>query len=248
MGPDATQHDPPAVHLDTWLWPLLHTHAPLREVPLCPGLRAFHAEDELPLWQAVEHTVGEPTEAPFYAVAWPGAQAIARAMQDGLVDVRGLRVLDLGCGGGLVAIAAAAGGATQVTAIDVDPLALSTTRALASSHRVHVDTRALGLELNGKQRVEDTALAPLLLNTDLLCVADLVYSRALGKALCRTLRFLQVHQPSTITLIADSGRPYFAETVRGPCALNPLARHEVAVPRSLDGADVRRVSVYTLPH
>lgn len=44
------------------------------------------------------------------------------------------RVLDLGCGSGILAIAAAALGASEVTAIDIDPLALETT-----GHNAHIN-------------------------------------------------------------------------------------------------------------
>jgi predicted nicotinamide N-methyase len=80
---------------------LLDQHAAPRPVPLVPELLAWWAEDELPLWQALEEEEGVMLPAPFFCVPWPRAQAVARAVRDGLLDVQGTRVLDVGCGSGL---------------------------------------------------------------------------------------------------------------------------------------------------
>ena len=48
----------------------------------------------------------------------------------------GTRVLDYGCGSGILAIAAAKLGATQVDAVDIDPQAVETARANASANGV----------------------------------------------------------------------------------------------------------------
>lgn len=50
----------------------------------------------------------------------------------------GPRVLDVGCGSGVLAIAAAALGAVTVTGVDTDPSALVATLANAAANRVHV--------------------------------------------------------------------------------------------------------------
>jgi ribosomal protein L11 methyltransferase len=50
--------------------------------------------------------------------------------------MRGARVLDYGCGSGILAIAAAQAGARAVDAVDLDPLALEATRANAQANRV----------------------------------------------------------------------------------------------------------------
>jgi ribosomal protein L11 methyltransferase len=51
----------------------------------------------------------------------------------------GERVLDYGCGSGILTIAAAKLGAAQVDAVDLDPLALDTTRANALANGVHLN-------------------------------------------------------------------------------------------------------------
>ncbi|XP_018010419.1 electron transfer flavoprotein beta subunit lysine methyltransferase isoform X2 [Hyalella azteca] len=86
------------------------------ELPLrliTPQCRLWHArEDELPF------------PDPFWAFFWPGGQAVARYVLDCPGVVKGARVLDLGCGGGAVGIAALAAAAASVTFNDVDPVAL----------------------------------------------------------------------------------------------------------------------------
>lgn len=53
---------------------------------------------------------------------------------DGSDVVRGKRMLDIGCGSGLHALAALRLGAAHVTAIDADPVCVETTRALLAAH------------------------------------------------------------------------------------------------------------------
>jgi predicted nicotinamide N-methyase len=236
----------PYSDIDRWLWPLLHEHAPLRATALCPQLRAFQAEDAVPLWQAIEAHVGHSVDAPFFAVAWPGAQALARAVQDGLIEIAGRRVLDLGCGSGLAAVAAAQQGAALVTAADVDALALSACRALARAHGVQVRTIEAGLPL----RDDEAAMLAELTHTlhfdslDVLLVGDLVYHPALGRALRHTLAVVTSHWPHIRMLIADSGRPYFDALVRKAWPLRLLAQHTLRVPFGVEGQSQREVSVY----
>lgn len=233
-------------NIDGWLWPLLHKHAPLRPTELCPNVWAFHAEDAIPLWEAIEARVGQSIEAPFYAVAWPGAQALARAVQDGLVDTGGCHVLDLGCGSGVAAVAAAQGCVRRVTAVDVDPLALSAARALAQAHHVPVDTLVGGLPVQDTEAETAAELSRVGLfdDVDVLLVGDLVYEAALGRALRHTLAAMAARWPHIRTLVADSGRPHFAEMVGNLWPLRAQARHDVPVPFGIEGQNHREVWVY----
>ncbi len=63
--------------------------------------------------------------APYWAYPWAGGLALARFLLDHPETVAEKRVLDLGAGGGLVAIAAMKAGAREATAIDVDPDAIA---------------------------------------------------------------------------------------------------------------------------
>ena len=59
--------------------------------------------------------------APYWAYPWSGGAALARHILDHPQLVRGRRVLDLGAGGGIVAIAAKLAGAREVSAAEIDP-------------------------------------------------------------------------------------------------------------------------------
>src|ERR1700689_4583 len=82
----------------------------LGPVPQGPEIRLPLADDVLGLWQGAEDEFPADQPPPFWAFAWPGGQALARYVLDhpGLGAAR--RVLDLGAGPGLVAIAAGQGG------------------------------------------------------------------------------------------------------------------------------------------
>ena len=85
----------------------------LGPVPAVPEIRLYLANDVLGLWQRTEDERGAGQPPPFWAFAWPGGQVLARYVLDHPDLVAGRRVLDLGSGSGLVAIAAALAGASR---------------------------------------------------------------------------------------------------------------------------------------
>lgn len=213
---------------DRDLLTMLQTHAPLTPTSLCPSLRAFQAHDELPLWQALEDALGTRIDAPFFAVAWPGAQAVARVLLDGDVDVRGKVVVDLGCGSGIASVAAKLMGAERVIGVDIDELALATTRLLAREHGVDVET------INASLLHDD--IDAVVAGADVVLAADLVYNRDLGAALARRARRWIAAGKQVV--LADSGRPFFDDI-----GLPVRATFSVPVPRGVEGRDVRDVRV-----
>ena len=90
---------------------------------MLPEFRLHLASVLVALWQATEWRAASPQPPPFWAFAWPGSVSLARDIHDPAPPVQGQRVMDLGSGGGLAAIAAARAGATHVVAYDLDPLA-----------------------------------------------------------------------------------------------------------------------------
>jgi predicted nicotinamide N-methyase len=60
------------------------------------------------------------TQPPYWAYAWAGGVVLARHILDHPQSVAGRRMLDLGAGSGLVAIAAAKAGASAVMAAEID--------------------------------------------------------------------------------------------------------------------------------
>ena len=75
---------------------------------------------------------------PYWAFAWAGGRSLAQWILQNPDSVRGKRVLDFGCGSGLVAIAAAQAGAKEVWAVDIDTVALEAVQANASLNGVEL--------------------------------------------------------------------------------------------------------------
>lgn len=99
---------------------------------------------------------------PYWAFAWPGGQAVARYILDHPAEVAGKRVLDIGAGSGIGAIAALKAGAAFALAADIDPLSEFAARHNAALNGVDLATST-----------EDLLSAPL--DCDVLLIGDLVY-------------------------------------------------------------------------
>jgi predicted nicotinamide N-methyase len=101
-------------------------------------------------------------------------------------------VLDLGCGSGVVAIAAAKCGATSVVAVDVDPHAISATRLNAEANGAALETLCADV-LEGDSPQADVVLG-----------GDVFYDRTLAR---RVLPFLHHRQAiGAEVLVGDPGR------------------------------------------
>ena len=130
--------------------------------------------------------------APYWAYPWAGGLALARYLLDHPETVAKKRVLDLGAGGGLVAIAAMKAGARQATAIDVDPDAMAAIALNAEANAVAVEA-VCGDPLDGP--------AP---DVDLVLVGDLFYEAGLA---ARVTAFLDRCRLAGIAArIGDPGR------------------------------------------
>lgn len=93
---------------------------------VCPGDSAAADEDAVVVRLDPGLAFGTGTHA---------TTALALEWLDGL-DLAGRRVLDFGCGSGILAIAALRLGARAATAVDIDPQALAATRANAERNGV----------------------------------------------------------------------------------------------------------------
>src|SRR3954449_11551840 len=114
--------------------------------------RAFLVEETIPLRDGRDVTILRPRDSeellvdeafeheellPYWAELWPSSLALARAV--GARSLRGARTLELGCGLGLVSIAAAQAGG-RVLATDWSADAIEFTKDNAERNGVRVDT------------------------------------------------------------------------------------------------------------
>ncbi|KAG8512288.1 Electron transfer flavoprotein beta subunit lysine methyltransferase [Galemys pyrenaicus] len=137
-----------------------------------------------------------PHSDPYWAIYWPGGQALSRYILDHPDVVRGKSVLDLGSGCGATAIAAKMRGASRILANDIDP-------------RTAI---ALNCELN--QLSPFPILTKNILDLeqekwDLIVLGDMFYDEDLADHLHQWLKNC-FWAYGTRVLIGDPGRPQFS--------------------------------------
>jgi predicted nicotinamide N-methyase len=156
-----------------------------RPLPGCPEIRLALINDDFPLGPLPPDVMRDVIARPAYwSLCWGSGLALARHLLDRPALVAGRRVVDLGAGSGVVAIAAAMAGAARVIACDSDPDALAAAATNAALNGVHV---AL---------VEDLARLPE--DNDLMLMADVLYDRENLPLLATAARY------AGSVLVADS--------------------------------------------
>jgi len=209
----------------------IHANTRLRPVPLVPEISLHLADEAVPLWEKTEEelaAIGLPP--PFWAFAWAGGQALARYLVDNRDSVAGKRVLDLGAGSGLVAIAAAKAGAAPVVASDIEAFSEGAIALNAEVNGVHVET------LIADMLDSPMAQAP---RYDVILVGDLFYEETTAR---RALTFLSGQLAvGARVLIGDPGRAYLPKQ-----RLTELATYSVPVTRELEDNDIKRTGVFAL--
>ena len=194
--------------------------------PLVPEIQLHLAEESLEIWRKTEEDLGEMNlPPPYWAFAWAGGQALARCLIDLPSLVNGKRILDLGCGAGLAAIAALKAGASSVLAADIDQIAVLAAELNAGANGVRFDTTTDDL-LYGLPAVFDVVL-----------VGDLFYERQLAE---RVLALIEpLAKSGTLVLVGDPQRNYFP---RG--SFTEVARYQVPVTRDLEDAEIKNSAVW----
>jgi predicted nicotinamide N-methyase len=192
-----------------------------------PELQLYLADDAVALWEMKEEQLGElGLPPPFWAFAWAGGQALARYVLDYPETVRGLSVLDVASGSGLVAIAAMKAGAAHAVAVDIDAFAAHAAQLNAALNDVRVKTSDA-----------DPVGAPT--DADVILVGDLFYDRDLAPRVLEWLFDLQ--SDGKRVLVGDPGRTYLPRD-----KLEQIAAYDIPVTRALEDAELKRAAVWKL--
>ena len=203
----------------------VRAHTQVRRPPLVPEVRLHVADDVVALWEAMEDAGGAGEAPPFWAAAWPGGQALARAVLDDPSTVAGRRVLDLGSGSGLVALAAVLAGARHVLASDVDPFSRTAVAVNAGLNGLS------GISVTGDVLDREPPAV------DVVLAGDVCYDREMTE---RVLPFLdRARARGCEVLVGDPGRPYLPHE-----RLEPVAAYDVP---ETEGPGMRRTTVWRLP-
>ncbi|XP_058502110.1 electron transfer flavoprotein beta subunit lysine methyltransferase [Solea solea] len=138
-----------------------------------------------------------PFDDPYWAIYWPGGQALSRFLLDNPEVCQDKKVLDVGSGCGASAIVAKLCGAAHVVANDIDPVA-----AIAT----HMNCELKGVE--PPICVTDNMVGSGPERFDLILLGDMFYDEALATSLHSWLdRCIKTH--GTRVLIGDPGRAQF---------------------------------------
>jgi predicted nicotinamide N-methyase len=195
----------------------IESHTRLEPTPFVPEIRLHTGGDSMPLWEAAALADPRlPVPPPYWAWAWAGGQALARYVLDTPELVCDRTVLDVGAGGGIVAIAAALAGARSVTAVDIEPYAIEACRLNAAANGVEIEPWEA--DPVGTDRGWDVVLA-----------GDVWYEAELAAHLGPWLRDLAARGAAVLT--GDLGRAHLPTD-----GLTELATYEI--PTLVDLEDV----------
>ncbi len=205
----------------------IRAHTRIGTVPTVPEIRLHLADDAIGLWEQTEAQVGESDrQPPFWGFAWAGGQALARYVLDHPETVAGRRVIDLGSGSGLTAIAAELAGASTVLASELDPFAFAAIGLNAAANGVSIDTTGDLLD----QQADDV---------DVVLAADIWYEKELS---VRALAYCQRAAGHGATVLAgDIGRKFLPREL-----MRELAAYEVPVLADLESTAIKKALVLAL--
>jgi predicted nicotinamide N-methyase len=163
---------------------------------------------------------------PFWAAVWPGAKSLSRYILNNPDLVKGKSILDLGCGSGVVSIAASKAGAVRVVANDIDPVAL---------HIAERDFLANGVSpvLEKRNFLEEDVLETF----DLVFVVDMFYERSKSPSMLALLKDLR--RKGIEIIIADGSRPFAPKD-----NIELLLNEWIEVDRELEGVHTREVRIF----
>ena len=214
--------------MTTDLGAFIRANTRLLAPPLVPEIRLHLAEESLPIWRRTEEELEiEGLPPPYWAFAWAGGQALARYLLDLPETVANKRILDLGAGSGLTAIAAMRAGATTALAADIDAFSVAAIALNATANGVAVEATAKDLLSSPPPAC------------DVLLVGDLFYEKPLAQ---RVLAFIELAAKAGATvLVGDPRRSYFPRD-----RFRQIAEYAVPVSRELEDSEIKRTAVWQL--
>ncbi|WOJ98245.1 50S ribosomal protein L11 methyltransferase [Congregibacter brevis] len=157
----------------------------------------------------------------YWILCWASGRVLAAYILEHPEIVRDRRVLDFGCGSGVVAIAAAMAGAAEAIACDIDPLALA-----ATTHNARINKVSVSLS-DDFESVKNTV--------DVILAADVLYDR-------ENLPWLQRFvDRADMVLIADSRvRNFSVSPYKKLCE-----KASCTIPDMDESGEFNSVSIYT---
>jgi predicted nicotinamide N-methyase len=162
----------------------------LRPAPALPDILIYTAHPASGLSRLGARNADNPP--PYWAYGWAGGTVLAHHLFSDPECVRGRRVVDLGAGAGIVAIAAAKCGAASVAAADIDLNAIAAIGLNAEANAVTIDVR----------HADFLSAAPP--DVDIILAGDVFYEESLA---ARMLGFLRDCRTAGIdVLIGDPRR------------------------------------------
>jgi predicted nicotinamide N-methyase len=190
-------------------------------IPRCKGMKLWLLNEDYPQGDLPAEAVQRVMDNPLYWVfCWASGQVLAGEILREPEWVKDKRVIDFGCGSGVVAVAAKLAGAREVIACDLDEAALAVTK--------------LNALLNGVELTYSNDFDAIEGNVDLVLVADVLYDRSNFPWLQR------FYDRAGKVLIADSRVKDFNHP-----PYQQIARHDSCTIPDLDeSAEFRDVRLY----
>ncbi len=203
----------------------IRQHTTLTCPAFAPGIYLYLASEITPLWQATEDYLSRHNIAPpFWAFAWPGAQALVWYIRSHPALVAGKTVLDFAAGSGLAAIACAQAGA-QVEAVDIDKLASAAMALNAAANGVNIT-------------ILEGDIVGSACRWDVILCGDVCYEAPMAGHI---LPWLRECAAKACVIIADPGRAYAPRD-----GLTEMARVSVPTLLELEDTPSREVVLWRL--
>lgn len=152
-------------------------HAEPMRAELVPELELYLAKQPFEIHQDAHELCGD---IPFWAFAWGGGQGLARYILDNPQAVAGKRVLDIGAGSAIEALAAVRSGAQRSMANDTDLVSCAAAALNAELNRLPLDVSADDL-LGKDPDIDVILIGDVFYLPDLVTRVDAFLDRALRR-------------------------------------------------------------------